>query len=226
MKTYSKTPKNKENVNQNYVEYILRLHFVKVTWCHLGWHYNVTWVTLQCHLGDITMSLRVTVKRWTYHTYDNAQRHVTAFWPISEAAQKWFHGPTRVHTPNTFGLHCAESVPQRHLRYAHIKPSVSTYLYSILIAYIYAKYRPLCLTVLLGFVTGMHFEKAKLYTTLFAIQAATKHWTITERNKKEKQTNQSFTALSHSQIKRSDYCLLTFENICSSANYQCRETVW
>ena len=106
MKTYSKTPKNKENVNQNYVEYILRLHFVKVTWCHLGWHYNVTWVTLQCHLGDITMSLRVTVKRWTYHTYDNAQRHVTAFWPISEAAQKWFHGPTRVHTPNTFGLHC------------------------------------------------------------------------------------------------------------------------
>jgi len=31
------------------------------------------------------MSLRVTVKRWTY-TYDNAQRHVTAFWPISEAA--------------------------------------------------------------------------------------------------------------------------------------------
>jgi len=38
-----------------------------------------------------------------------------------------------VHTPNTFGLHCAESVPQRHLRYAHMKPSVSTYLYSILI---------------------------------------------------------------------------------------------
>ena len=32
----------------------------------------------------------------------------------------------------------------------------------------------------------MHFEKAKLYTTLFAIQAATKHCTITERNKKEK----------------------------------------
>ena len=26
-----------------------------------------------------------------------------------------------------------------------------------------------------GFVTGMHFEKAKLYTTLLAIQAATKH---------------------------------------------------
>ena len=47
--------------------------------------------------------------------------------------QKWFRGPTRVHTPNTFGLHCAESVPQRHLRYAHIKPPVSTYLYSILI---------------------------------------------------------------------------------------------
>ena len=49
------------------------------------------------------------------------------------ATKKWFHGPTRVHTPNTFGLHCAESVPQRHLRYAHIKPPVSTYLYSILI---------------------------------------------------------------------------------------------
>ena len=32
------------------------------------------------------MSHRVTVKRWTY---DNAQRHVTAFRPISEAAHSW-----------------------------------------------------------------------------------------------------------------------------------------
>jgi len=72
---------------------------------------------------------------------------------------------------------CAPAAPQ----ICTLKPSVSTYLYSIAylyriyLAYIYAKYRPLCLTVLLGFVTGMHFEKAMLYTTLFAIQAATKH---------------------------------------------------
>ena len=43
MKTYSKTQKtNKQNVNKNNVEYILRLHLVNVTWRHLGWHYNVT----------------------------------------------------------------------------------------------------------------------------------------------------------------------------------------
>ena len=35
---------------------------------------------------DIIMSTRVTVKRWTY---DNAQSHVTAFRPISEAAHSW-----------------------------------------------------------------------------------------------------------------------------------------
>jgi len=66
IKTYSKTPKNKKklNVNKNNVKYILRLHLVNVTWRHPGWHYN--WVTL---------------KRWTY---DNAQRHVTAFRPISD----------------------------------------------------------------------------------------------------------------------------------------------
>ena len=68
-----KTNKNKQNVNKN-AEYILRLHLVNVTWPlrgHPGWHYNVTWVT---------------VKRWTY---DNAQRHVMAFRPISEAARCW-----------------------------------------------------------------------------------------------------------------------------------------
>ena len=45
IKTYSKTEKNKknkENVNKNNVEYILRLHLVNVTWRHPGWHYNVT----------------------------------------------------------------------------------------------------------------------------------------------------------------------------------------
>ena len=45
IKTYSKTPKNKQNINKNNVEYILRLHLVNVTWCHPGWHYNVTQVT-------------------------------------------------------------------------------------------------------------------------------------------------------------------------------------
>ena len=57
-----------KNVNKNDAEYILRLHLVNVTWPP---HYNVT---------------RVTVKLWTY---DNAQRHVTAFRPISEAANSW-----------------------------------------------------------------------------------------------------------------------------------------
>ena len=31
IKTYSKTPKTKKNVNKNNVEYILRLHLVNVT---------------------------------------------------------------------------------------------------------------------------------------------------------------------------------------------------
>ena len=75
IKTYSKTPKNKQNVNKNNVEYMLCLHLVNITWRHPGWHYNV-----------IIMSPRVTVKQWTY---DNAQRHVTAFRPISEAAHSW-----------------------------------------------------------------------------------------------------------------------------------------
>jgi len=38
--------KNKQNVNKNNVEYILRLHLVNVAWRHPGWHYNVTRVTL------------------------------------------------------------------------------------------------------------------------------------------------------------------------------------
>jgi len=46
IKTYSKTPKNKINVNKNNVEYILRLHLMNITWRHPVWHYNVTRVTL------------------------------------------------------------------------------------------------------------------------------------------------------------------------------------
>ena len=42
IKTYSKTPKNKQNVNKNNVEYMLCLHLVNITWRHPGWHYNVT----------------------------------------------------------------------------------------------------------------------------------------------------------------------------------------
>jgi len=42
VKTYSKTPKNKLNVNKNNVEYILCLHLVNITWRHPGWHYNDT----------------------------------------------------------------------------------------------------------------------------------------------------------------------------------------
>ena len=64
-------PKNKPNVNKNNVEYILRLH--------LGTSRDIT-------PGDIIMSPLVTAKRWTY---DNAQCHVTAFRPISNAARSW-----------------------------------------------------------------------------------------------------------------------------------------
>jgi len=34
--------KNKQNINKNNVEYILRLHLVNVMWRHPEWHYNVT----------------------------------------------------------------------------------------------------------------------------------------------------------------------------------------
>jgi len=46
------------------------------------------------------MSLRVTVKRWTY---DNAQRHVTAFQLISEAAHSWSYD-------NQIWWHSVESI--------------------------------------------------------------------------------------------------------------------
>ena len=46
IKTYSKMPKNKQNINKNNVEYILRLHLMNVTWRHPGRHFNVTQVTL------------------------------------------------------------------------------------------------------------------------------------------------------------------------------------
>ena len=66
---------DKQNVNKNNVEYILRLHLVKVTWPlhgHPGWHYNDS-----------------TGRPPTRSAFDNAQRHVTAFRPISEAARSW-----------------------------------------------------------------------------------------------------------------------------------------
>jgi len=43
------------------------------------WHFDT-------YLTFFIMSPGVTVKRWTY---DNAQRHLTAFRPISEAAHSW-----------------------------------------------------------------------------------------------------------------------------------------
>jgi len=49
-------------------------------------HVTLPGVTLHCHPGDIITSPRLTVKRWTY---DNVQRHVTAFRPISETAHGW-----------------------------------------------------------------------------------------------------------------------------------------
>ena len=51
--------KNKQNVNKNNVEYILHLHLVNITWCHPGWHYNVTpWS------GEHLIMLSVTWRRF------------------------------------------------------------------------------------------------------------------------------------------------------------------
>ena len=49
IKILTVTSKNKQNVNKNNVEYILRLHLVKVTWPlhgHPGWYYNVYYIKL------------------------------------------------------------------------------------------------------------------------------------------------------------------------------------
>jgi len=53
-------------------------------------HFNIDYFTFH-FTSDIIMSNGVTVKRWTY---DNAQRHVTAFRPISEAAHSWSYDNT------------------------------------------------------------------------------------------------------------------------------------
>jgi len=76
IKIYSKTPKNKNKQTKRKQKqrriYILRLHLVNVTWRHQGWHYNIT-------PGD----------REALNIWIDAQRHVTAFRPISEAAHSW-----------------------------------------------------------------------------------------------------------------------------------------
>jgi len=71
---------NKQNENKNNVEYVLRLQ------CRI-YLLNVT------RPSDSSMSdvrhwtvWRSTVTRWTF---ENAQRHVTAIRPISEAARSW-----------------------------------------------------------------------------------------------------------------------------------------
>ena len=75
---------NKQNVNKNNVEYILRLLLVRVTWPlhgHLGWHYNDYRLPL--------VIVMTTGRPPTRSAFDNAQRHVTAFRPISEAVRSW-----------------------------------------------------------------------------------------------------------------------------------------
>ena len=75
---------NKQNVNKNNVEYILCLHLVRVTWPlhgHLGWHYNDYRLPL--------VIVMTTGRPPTRSAFDNAQRHVTAFRPISEAVRSW-----------------------------------------------------------------------------------------------------------------------------------------
>ena len=51
------------------------------------------------------MSHRVTTKRWTY---DNAQHHVTAFWPISKAAHSWSYDIWKLYATDCFDKfwHC------------------------------------------------------------------------------------------------------------------------
>jgi len=73
---------------------------VNVTWRHPGWHYNVT-------PGDIIMSPRLTVKRWTY---DNAQRHV-AWRRFDQSAKQLIVGHTTIH----FHAVCAPPPPQTNL---------------------------------------------------------------------------------------------------------------
>jgi len=53
------------------------------------------------------MSPRVTVKRCTY---DNAQRHMMAFQPISEAAHSWSYDNVTCSICNTFSLSHATTV--------------------------------------------------------------------------------------------------------------------
>ena len=69
-----------ENVNKNNVEYVLRLQCRKYL-------LNVTWPS-DSSMSDVRhwTVWRPIVTRWTF---DNAQRHVTAFRPISEAARSW-----------------------------------------------------------------------------------------------------------------------------------------
>jgi len=69
------------HVNENNVECILRLHLVNVTWpCVIMTNGHVT----VYHYNDT----RSTVARWSF---DNDQRHVTAFRPIRDAAHSWSH---------------------------------------------------------------------------------------------------------------------------------------
>ena len=69
---------NKQNVRKNNVEYVLRLQ------CRI-YLVNVTWPS-DSSMSDVRhwTVWRSTVTRWTF---DNAQRHVTEFRPISEAAR-------------------------------------------------------------------------------------------------------------------------------------------
>ena len=71
---------NKRNVYKNNVEYILRLQ------CRI-YLVNVKWPSYRS-MSDVRhwTVWRSTVTRWTF---DNAQRHKTAFRPISEAARSW-----------------------------------------------------------------------------------------------------------------------------------------
>ena len=78
IKTYSKTLTTKKQIKRKQKQRTIYLTNVTL----------IIMMALKCRISDIIglMSNGVTVKRWTY---DNAQRHVMAFRPISEAARSW-----------------------------------------------------------------------------------------------------------------------------------------
>jgi len=74
-------------------------------------------------------------------------KHCPFPWGDPGLQQKWFHGPTRVHTPNTLGLlHYVKSLPKTAPEiYTHKTTTELIFIQHNYIAHIFAKYRHVCL---------------------------------------------------------------------------------